>query len=105
MALSLDVRDPEAWRSALAAFFTATGRLDVLVNNAGILISGPLEASALERHHAVLDINVKGVLHGCHTAKPYLQATPGSRVINLSSAAAVYGQAALATYSASKFAV
>jgi NADP-dependent 3-hydroxy acid dehydrogenase YdfG len=105
MTMALDVRDAQAWRSALASFHGTTGRLDVLLNNAGILISGPLESNALERHQAVLDVNVKGVLNGCQLAKPYLQATPGSRVINMSSAAAVYGQASLATYSASKFAV
>ncbi|WP_342618584.1 SDR family oxidoreductase [Rhodoferax sp. GW822-FHT02A01] len=105
LTMALDVRDADAWHTALASFHRATGRLDVLLNNAGILISGPLEANTLERHQAVLDVNVKGVLNGCQLAKPYLQSTPGSRVINMSSAAAVYGQASLATYSASKFAV
>jgi NADP-dependent 3-hydroxy acid dehydrogenase YdfG len=105
LALALDVAVPRQWEEALAAFHGRTGRLDVLVNNAGILVSGPFALSALERHHALVDVNIKGLINGCWLAKRYLAATPGARVINLSSASAVYGQAALATYSATKFAV
>lgn len=105
LALPLDVTNPEGWRLALRTFYARTGRLDVLVNNAGILISGPFEANPLERHHAVVDVNLKGVLNGCYLAKPYLASTPGARIINLSSTAAIYGQASLATYSTTKFAI
>lgn len=101
----LDVTDPGEWEAALAGFYQRTGRLDLLVNNAGILISGPFESNPLARHHALVDVNVKGVITGCHAARPYLARTPQSRVINMSSASAVYGQASLATYSATKFAV
>jgi len=105
LEISLDVSKPDEWRAALTSFHNRTGRLDVLVNNAGILISGPFEANALEQHHAVVDVNLKGVLNGCYLAKPYLASTPGARVINLSSTAAIYGQASLATYSTTKFAI
>jgi NADP-dependent 3-hydroxy acid dehydrogenase YdfG len=105
MHFRLDVTDPAEWTAALDRFAQANGRLDVLVNNAGILISGPFEANPLARHHALVDVNVKGVLNGCHLAKPALAATPGACVVNLSSSAAIYGQPSLATYSATKFAV
>ena len=105
LKMSLDVKSPEEWRAALTNFHDRAGRLDVLVNNAGILISGPFETNPLERHHAVVDINLKGVLNGCYLAKPYLASTPGAHVINLSSTAAIYGQASLATYSTTKFAI
>jgi NAD(P)-dependent dehydrogenase (short-subunit alcohol dehydrogenase family) len=101
----LDVTSEPDWEAALAGFFARTGRLDLLVNNAGILISGPFTGNPLARHHALVDVNIRGVLNGCHLARPYLLRTPGARVINLSSASAEYGQAALATYSATKFAV
>ncbi|QTD46275.1 SDR family oxidoreductase [Ottowia testudinis] len=103
MTLPLDVTQPADWDTALAAFHARTGRLDVLVNNAGILISGPFEASPLARHQAQLAVNAGGVLNGCHAAHRYLAATPGARVINLASSAALYGQASLAGYSATKF--
>lgn len=104
-AFRLDVTQAEEWRTALATFHTRCGRLDALLNNAGILISGPFCASSLAQHHALVDVNIKGVINGCYLAKQYLQATPGARVINLSSTSAVYGQASLATYSATKFAI
>jgi NAD(P)-dependent dehydrogenase (short-subunit alcohol dehydrogenase family) len=105
LKMALDVRSPEAWREALSLFHGRAGRLDVLLNNAGILISGPLESNPIGRHEAVIDVNLKGVLHGCYLAKPYLASTPDSRVINLSSSAAIYGQASLATYATTKFAI
>ncbi|GAB3441973.1 SDR family oxidoreductase [Massilia solisilvae] len=105
MRFRLDVTRAEEWNAALGAFFDKTGRLDLLVNNAGILISGPFESNALARHDALVDVNIKGVIHGCHCARPFLARTPGARLVNLSSSAAIYGQAALATYSATKFAV
>ncbi|GAB4585983.1 SDR family oxidoreductase [Nocardia sp. IFM 10818] len=100
-----DVTDPEGWRTALAGFVAATGRLDVLVNNAGILVSGAFGEIPLEAQHRVLEVNVNGVLNGCHCALPYLRATAGSRVVNLASASALYGQPGLAAYAASKAAV
>lgn len=103
---ALDVSDPNAWKQALAAFWTHSGeRLDVLLNNAGILSSGRFEEVPLEKHHAMLSVNVRGMITGCHSAFPYLRGTPLSRVINIASATAIYGQPELATYSGTKFAV
>lgn len=105
-AAVLDVTDARAWAEAMENFFTAAGgRLDVLVNNAGILASGPYTDIPVTMHHKIVDVNVKGVMNGCHVALPYLRKTPGSRVINMASASAIYGQPELASYAASKFAV
>lgn len=103
---ALDVSDADAWQRALAQFWAHSGqRLDVLLNNAGILTTGPFETVPLAKHRAMLTVNVQGMLTGCHSAFPYLQQTPRSQVINLASATAIYGQPELATYSATKFAV
>ncbi|WP_435769880.1 SDR family oxidoreductase [Nocardioides sp. SYSU DS0651] len=102
----LDVRDAEAWRARLQELTERSGgRLDVLVNNAGILRSGRFDRIPLAAQQAIVEVNVTGVLNGCHTAYPYLRATPGAHVVNLASASAIYGQPELATYSATKFAV
>lgn len=101
----LDVANIEHWQNALTEFTQWAGELNVLVNNAGILYSGAFEHTDIASHHRTIDINVKGVINGCYASLPYLQKAAFARVINLSSASAIYGQADLATYSASKFAV
>jgi NAD(P)-dependent dehydrogenase (short-subunit alcohol dehydrogenase family) len=102
----LDVSDPAGWTSRLAEFAVVSGdRLDVLVNNAGILRIGRFADVDLDVHLRTVRVNVDGVVNGCHAAYPLLRATPGAHVVNLCSASAIYGQPELATYSATKFAV
>ncbi|NGP09282.1 SDR family oxidoreductase [Rhodococcus sp. 14C212] len=100
----LDVTDAPGWERTLKGF-CADGTLDLLVNNAGLLASGPFETTALERHRQMVGVNVTGTITGCHSAFEYLRRTPGAQVVNLCSASALYGQPELATYSATKFAV
>ena len=101
----LDVSNYQDWQTALAEFVAWAGELNILVNNAGILFSGPFERTEISAHHKTMSINVNGVLNGCHAALPYLKQANFARVINLSAASAIYGQADLVSYSASKFAV
>jgi NAD(P)-dependent dehydrogenase (short-subunit alcohol dehydrogenase family) len=54
-----DITREQDWQKALAGFVERNGRLDLLVNNAGILNSGPFMVNPLARHHAVVDVNVK----------------------------------------------
>jgi NAD(P)-dependent dehydrogenase (short-subunit alcohol dehydrogenase family) len=101
-----DVRDPEAWRDALSVFTAAAGgRLDVLLNNAGVASYGYLEDQSEEEVARQLDINLKGVIAGARAALPYLKATPGSQLINVSSCASIYGAPKMSVYAATKFAV
>jgi NAD(P)-dependent dehydrogenase (short-subunit alcohol dehydrogenase family) len=103
---ALDVTSADQWEVALEDFVEGSrGHLDVLINNAGILRGGRFVELPLAAHHATIDVNVGGVINGCYTAHRHLAATPGSMVVNLCSASAIYGQAELATYSASKFAI
>ncbi|WP_235734436.1 SDR family oxidoreductase [Nocardioides alcanivorans] len=102
----LDVTDAANWVRVLDEFTAENdGRLEVLVNNAGVLSSGRFEEIDLAAQQRMVQINVGGVLNGCHTAFPHLARATGARVINLASASAIYGQPELATYSATKFAV
>lgn len=102
----MDVTDFDSTQSALNEFAEHTqGRLDLLLNNAGILKAGHFEDIPLDDHHRIADTNFKGVLNCTHAAFPLLKVTPRSRVVNMSSASAMYGAPSLATYSASKFAV
>lgn len=100
----LDVTDPDEMALRTREFTTAAGgRLDVLINNAGILLAGQFEKLDLNAQFRQIDINTKGVVNGTYAAFPYLRSTPGAVVVNLASASAIYGQAELATYSATKF--
>jgi NAD(P)-dependent dehydrogenase (short-subunit alcohol dehydrogenase family) len=100
----LDVRDATSWQDALDGFVAVSGgSLDVLVNNAGIISIGRFADLPLDRQQAIIDVNVKGLVNGCHLARPFLRR--GSHVVNLASASAIYGQPGMAIYSATKFAV
>ncbi|RDI46786.1 short-subunit dehydrogenase [Nocardia mexicana] len=102
---TLDVTEIEQWRARLAEFHSAAGRLDILVNNAGILRAGPFQDIDPAAHHRIVEVNLGGVIAGTHAAFEYLRDTPGAQVVNLCSASAIYGQAELASYGASKAAV
>ena len=105
-AYVLDVRDREAWPRALEAFTHASGgRLDVLVNNAGVASYGYLEEVSPAEEDRIVDINLKGVLNGARAGIEFLKKTPGSRLINIASCAGLYGSPKIAAYSATKFAV
>jgi len=100
----LDVTDPDEMAQRVSEFASAAGgRLDVMINNAGILRAGRFEELDIGGHLKEIDINTKGVVNGLYAAFPYLRSTPNALVVNLASASAIYGQAELANYSATKF--
>lgn len=100
----LDVRDPDEWREALRSFAEAAGGIDVLVNNAGILYGGAFEDADIDVDSRIIDVNLKGVTYGAKLGLPHLKKSRG-QLINIASAAAIYGTPDMATYSATKFAV
>jgi NAD(P)-dependent dehydrogenase (short-subunit alcohol dehydrogenase family) len=103
----LDVRDRKGWDESLAAFAAAAGgRIDAMVNNAGIGTGGPLAELGKDEIDACLDINLRGVLYGAQAVYPYMKASgPGSALINIASAAGLTGGSGMSVYSATKFAV
>jgi len=102
----LDISDTNAVRKAIDTFcLQNNGRLDVLLNNAGILRVGDFYALPIEAHLSTMNVNVGGVMNCMDTAFTYLKRTPNSTVINLSSASALYGTPEMASYAASKAAI
>lgn len=102
----MNVADPESIKQGLEPFMAKTGgKLDVLLNNAGILDFGLFETVPLANHLRVVDVNFKGILSMVHICLPYLKKTPGSQIINLSSISSLYGIPELGVYSSTKHAV
>lgn len=106
-AHKLDVCDRAAWDEALEAFSTAAGgRIDVVFNNAGIGLGGPIAEQPVNEIDAVLDVNLRGVLYGAQAAYPHLKkAAPGSALINTASLAGIIGAPGMSVYCATKWAV
>jgi NAD(P)-dependent dehydrogenase (short-subunit alcohol dehydrogenase family) len=101
----LDVRDPEAWASAVDVAETAHGRLDVLVNNAGVITTGGVVDEPLESWDRVIAINQTGVFLGMKHAIPAMQRAGGGAIVNIASVLGVRGASDYIAYQASKAAV
>ena len=106
-AHKLDVRDRAAWDVALEAFSTAAGgKIDVVINNAGIGHGGPIVEQTGDQIEDVLDINLKGVVYGAQAAHSHLKKSgPGSVLLNTASLAGIIGAPNLAVYCATKWGV
>ena len=94
---------PPAQREALADHLASYGRLDVLVNNAGICDSGPIENQSLDDLLAVIEVNLVSVLDVCRLTAPLLFSAPAASVINIASIYGVVGsRGSMAGYNATK---
>ena len=101
-----DITQTQSVKSALDNFCKRTGdRLNILLNNAGILFAGSFEDIELEDYAKLIEVNIFGLVNCIHQAVPILEKSKTPQIINLSSASAIYGIPNLAMYSASKFAV
>ncbi len=102
----VDVTQMVDIQHAIKIFGERTDRqMDVLFNNAGIYRVGYFESMDIGEQRRIIDVNLMGVLNCTHAAFEMLKQTPGARVINMSSASAIYGIPEIAAYSCSKFAV
>jgi 3alpha(or 20beta)-hydroxysteroid dehydrogenase len=101
----LDVTKRGDWESAVATAERSYGRLDVLVNNAGIANFGPIDEYSHADWDKVIAINLTGVFNGMKAAIPALKKAGGGSIVNISSTAGIRGYPALPGYTASKFGV
>ena len=103
--IEMDVRQPASVNRAVQQVIGETGRIDVLVNNAGVSMIGPLEEASPEDIDVVMDTNVYGVLRVCRAVLPDMRARGDGLIINIGSLAGRMGLPCLGVYSTSKFAL
>lgn len=105
-AYSLDVTDKKQVKAVVAATVADLGKLDVLINNAGLMPIRPMAEVNTDEWDAMIDVNLKGTLYGIAAALPRFLAQESGHIINLSSVAGVKVFAPGGTvYSGTKFAV
>ncbi|MET9961666.1 glucose 1-dehydrogenase [Streptomyces sp. NPDC006326] len=100
-----DVTSEADWQAALDHAMAVFGRIDGLVNNAGIAAGRLLEEESVEHFREVVETNLVGVFIGIKTAVPLMRAAGGGSIVNISSAAGLTGLALTAGYGASKWGV
>jgi len=104
--LRMDVTSEDEWQQAVASTLARFGKLDVLVNNAGIGDTGKVEDTTVEAWDRVMDVNAKGVFLGTKAAIPELRRSGSGSIINISSQVGLVGtETASPQYQASKGAV
>ena len=100
-----DVSSPADWDAVSIAVEKRHGRLDVLVNNAGIAVAANIETTTMEQWHKTMAVNADGVFLGCKHGVALMKKTLKGSIVNLSSIDGIIGEAELAAYCASKGAV
>lgn len=104
-AVHTDVTDDESVRAAIAAVVERFGRIDIVINNAGIGAQGDLAANDDDEWHRVYDVNVVGMARVARAALPFLRVSSSASVVNVSSIVATAGVPQRVLYSATKGAV
>ncbi|MBK5407865.1 SDR family oxidoreductase [Pseudomonas sp. TH34] len=104
-ASALDVTDLESMQAFVAFAKAQHGKVDVIINNAGVMPLSPLASLKVNEWNQMLDVNVRGVLHGIAAVLPGMEAQGFGQVINISSIGGLAVSPTAAVYCATKFAV
>ncbi|WP_375507809.1 SDR family oxidoreductase [uncultured Caballeronia sp.] len=102
---ALDVTSLADVNSFVECAIETFGRIDVIVNNAGVMPLSPLDALKVDEWNRMIDVNIRGVLHGIAAVLPTMQAQGHGQVINVSSIGGLAVSPTAAVYCATKFAV
>jgi NADP-dependent 3-hydroxy acid dehydrogenase YdfG len=105
LPLELDVTDEAACADAVRRTREELGGLDVLVNNAGVMLLGPVEGADTEEWRRMVNVNLLGLLYCTHAALPLMRESGGGHVVNVSSVAGRTAAAGSAVYNLTKWGV
>lgn len=104
-AIELDVRDAAAFERVAAEVVARSGRIDYLFNNAGIGVAAEVDSNTLDDWNAVIDVNLRGVVHGIQAAYPVMIRQGSGHIVNTASMAGLMTGGGQVSYSATKHAV
>ena len=105
LAVETDVTDPNQVQRLADEAVQTYGRVDVIINNAGLMPHSPLERLKIDDWNRMIDVNIKGVLYGIAAVIPYMKEQKGGHIINVSSVAGHKVRAGGVVYAATKHAV
>jgi len=105
MFLKHDVRDEARWQDVVASTVERFGRLDVLVNNAGLVVFNNVEAASLDEFRLQHAVMTEGTFLGCKHAIPAIARSGGGSIVNMASIAAIKGLSSVFAYGAAKAAI
>ncbi|MFL5811417.1 MAG: SDR family oxidoreductase [Flavisolibacter sp.] len=105
IALATDVTKVEEVKALAEAAVKTYGRIDVIINNAGLMPQSPLDRYKIDEWNQMIDVNIKGVLYGIASVLPYMQKQMSGHIINVSSVAGHKVRAGGTVYAATKHAV
>src|ERR1051326_8589043 len=105
LAIATDVTQYDQVKALVDAAVKTYGRIDVIINNAGLMPQSPLERLKIDDWDRMIDVNIKGVLYGIGAALPYMKEQKAGHIINVSSVAGHKVRPGGAVYSATKHAV
>jgi clavulanate-9-aldehyde reductase len=105
IAVQTDVGEESQARAFLQRAHSELGRLDVLVNNAGVMLLGPIENAPTEEWRRMIHANVFGVLYCTHAALPLMKEQGSGHIVNISSVAGRVARAGTGVYNLTKFGI
>jgi NADP-dependent 3-hydroxy acid dehydrogenase YdfG len=105
IAITTDVTHCEQVKRLVDGAVQAYGRIDVMINNAGLMPQSPLERLKIDEWNRMIDVNIKGMLYGIAAALPYMKQQRAGHIINVSSVAGHKVGPGFAVYAATKHAV
>ena len=105
VALEVDISDEEQARAFVATAADRLGRLDSLINNAGVMLLGPVESGSADDWRTMVDVNLLGLLYCTHAALPIMREQGSGDIVNVSSVAGRFARAGSAVYNLTKFGV
>jgi NAD(P)-dependent dehydrogenase (short-subunit alcohol dehydrogenase family) len=100
-----NVRDPVAVKALFDQAVARLGHIDLWANNAGVAVGGPVGGVPLDDWKYCIDVNLYGVIHGCHVVAPYFRERGAGMVLNVASAAGLVSMPNLGPYNVTKAAV